>query len=825
MATITSAQSGNFNATTTWVGGVVPVDADSFIIAAGHTVTYNISTPVTDGFDDSDIYGILQTLSGTPTTLRMNGRLRVRTNGTYHARSGHVLQFRGTAASSHILYVLNETGASLIMEGSDGMPTTTLSANANERSTSFSLASATNFAIGEWFCIFNNTTAYTGDAGANTLRDEGFWIHDISGNTVYFRQYVGPESTVVSAAGTSLVVANAKVFRVGQIIIFGTGANRNIHTINSINYVTNTITLSGSVTGTVTGLTVYETGSDKIHASGDKVRKVATVTTTTSASNTNTVTVANSNMFAANDEVWIEARSECGGNTDGNWNAYGADTGPRYRHVVSSVSGNVLTLSANVGYNVVNGALVTRLTRDVVVEPVTPNSDYYGVFVQAFTTNFTRKIILKDVFFRHVGSSQGQAEGGVYLQQSTHGSTDSLPVTLSQQIPQLSRAPWLEGIVLTGSNSTRDLGGLWNSSRYGQLRCCITVGRFNSGIVPGWYNAGNCCYNCISSGSDAWGYRVEHLAEWGEFAYNYASRNFRQGRFIQYDANLGNHHYIADASNQESLFITTSNSPLYYKIKSTGSRFGPTVDRGNTQISYSELRRLSGLADENSDPPGTTQRGFFHNIISRGVNRNFFTSIEHNFEIDNIRQFGRGYERFWDQNETAWRVLNNNEIDEYGNGFYISVFVPSNVSVIATGTIKLFTPYSGNRPRFEARDIMSAVGANRLSNGGGDYSSFVAGGAQSLQYTVAAEGNYETLTLNIAAVSFSRNINIGIHVDNRNAQRGYWMKPIDVFLNTPYPYPVPNDSSVNSGFGPATGNIYIRDSASTYKVRLGGRIG
>ena len=89
MATITSAQSGNFNATTTWVGGVIPIDSDSFIIATGHTVTYNVATPVTNGFNDSDIYGILQTLSGSPTVLRMNGMLiyhqyRLLTNSKQH---------------------------------------------------------------------------------------------------------------------------------------------------------------------------------------------------------------------------------------------------------------------------------------------------------------------------------------------------------------------------------------------------------------------------------------------------------------------------------------------------------------------------------------------------------------------------------------------------------------------------------------------------------------------------------------------------------------------------------------------------------------------
>lgn len=46
MATITSAQSGNFSDTATWVGGVVPGASDDAVAATGHTVAINVDTTV-----------------------------------------------------------------------------------------------------------------------------------------------------------------------------------------------------------------------------------------------------------------------------------------------------------------------------------------------------------------------------------------------------------------------------------------------------------------------------------------------------------------------------------------------------------------------------------------------------------------------------------------------------------------------------------------------------------------------------------------------------------------------------------------------------------
>jgi hypothetical protein len=46
MATITSAQSGDFSDTNTWVGGVVPTSGDDAVAATGHTVVIDVDTTV-----------------------------------------------------------------------------------------------------------------------------------------------------------------------------------------------------------------------------------------------------------------------------------------------------------------------------------------------------------------------------------------------------------------------------------------------------------------------------------------------------------------------------------------------------------------------------------------------------------------------------------------------------------------------------------------------------------------------------------------------------------------------------------------------------------
>jgi len=822
MAVITSAGTGNFSAGATWVGGVAPVDGDSFVIAAPHIVTVDsgITVPAT-GYVDSTINGILQHTTSGISSIRMNGILQVGAGGTYHMRGDARLDFRGTLAQNRGLRISSGSNSSFIAEGEDGMPSTTLSTGISEGATSLSVSSGTNFAPGEWIAVYNNTTAQTGNAGNTTLRDEGFWIHEVSGNTIYFRQYVGPESTVVSGENNIIYVANAKIFRESQKVIFGTGSNRNIHTITAINYGANQLTLSGNVVGVVAGLPIYETGTDKIHGANDKVRKVATVTTASAVSTASIITVANANKFTAGDDIWIEARSEVGGTTDGAWNAY------ETVRTVASVSGNTITLTAPISYNVVSGALVTRLTRRVQIRAVS-ETDYFSWWTDFLNANYTRKLIFKDVYLWNCGTDSGNPGRGIEIR--GHFSTNSPPVTLTETVPQWNQQPWIEGVALRGSQRSPDIGGffLWDG-RYAQARCCLVTRTFDGFGAP-WYNAGQCVYNSISTRNSRWGFRSEGLFEWGEIAYNYVSRCYHHFRLITwYEVGMGYHHNISDACNEYALTSLPGNHgpALIYKHKHTGVRFGINQDPpGNSGLTYSSLKYLSGLTTPASAIPGTSQAGFYYQQMDRGSNNySQVTIYEDDFEYDRVRQFGYNTERIWDPVEDAWRVYFRWDYMEYGCGWSESVYVPAGTTVRARCSIKLPSIYSGNAPRFEARSTYSNVGPNQLGNTGGNWSSVLSGGSTVQQYlnTSTVLNTYQTRELTIGAVNFPRYIQIGVHGDSTNMTEGFWMKNPEIFFDKPYINSA--FTTANSGSGPRVPSGFgIRNTFNQLVTRLGGRI-
>ena len=111
-------------------------------------------------------------------------------------------------------------------------------------------------------------------------------------------------------------------------------------------------------------------------------------------------------MFTANDEIWIEMRSEAAGSTDyeGRYDNSSYQKAGWFKHTISSVSGNTITLSAGTNYKVVEGALVTRMTREICFETVATDGSDYGTFYaeqRNASTSYSRKGIAKDVYFKN----------------------------------------------------------------------------------------------------------------------------------------------------------------------------------------------------------------------------------------------------------------------------------------------------------------------------------------------------------------------------------------------------------------------------------------
>ena len=826
MATYNSSQSGNFSSSATWGGAGVPADGDLFNVLAGHTVTIDtgISIP-TNGYGDSYVYGILQSQASQNTTLRMNGRLYIKGGGLLHLRAGAKIQINGTSAEQHGIWQENEEAASVIMEGSDGMPSTTLSANTVEGSTSLTVASASNFAAGEWIAIYDNTTT-VGATNDHVYQhqDEGFWIHDISSNTIYFRIFGGPNDvSVVSSSGSNIVVTNAKVFREGQVIIFGTGANRNIKTISSINYASNIITCDSSITGTVTGQIVYLTGTEKYHGISSKVRKIATVTTASATSTSTTITVANANMFSANDEIWIEWRGEADGSTDyvGNYNSIGNIS--KTKHTIQSVNSNTITLTGQVGYNVVEGALVTRMTRDVVCETVaTDGSDYAFFFCDLYQTNYNRKLILKDVYFNNFGNDDANYMTGVTIR-GNH-STDNLSVTLTETIPARGQEPWIEGVVLHGypENTHRnDWGGIWLfSARYAKARCCMVMNSDEGFGV--YYQPGSSLANCIATACREWAFRFEGQTEWYEYAYLYSSRTTYGIRDLRlYEHGLGMHDIICDATQYGVMSYSGNPGLAIYRSRFTALRYGMLSENSGCGLLYCQVKTLSGLPNVDADT-GTPQAGsYYTSNFYRSQGDNSLFSVEHNYEVDAMRMYGFNSESKWDINENAWKFYRR--YDNSDNPAIMErILIPANVTVRVSAKVKLTPGFSGTYPYLGAIDLISNVGENRIGNSGGADSSIWAGKRYTIQYTASAASDYEEKQITIAPKPYPRNYNIAVFSNNASATEGFWIKDFQINIDKPYAIPPFNLVNNQNAFSPVP--TQVKSSFSEQKIRLSARI-
>ena len=856
MTAYTSTQSGAFNSAATWGGGGSPSAAgDTFNIAAGHTVTYAADVNSgNDGFGDSYIYGILVHNK----KMHMNGRLYIKGGGTLHQTSGSEILFKGATNDTHGLWHENETNANWIAEGTDGMFSVALNGATDAESTVLQLDSgaASRFAVGEWIAVFENNgnTKRTDDGSPAAFRDEGFWIHDVdvSNDRLYFKRYVGPEDVTITSIdsddngdSTTMTLSNAKKFSVGQAVIFGTGSNRNVTTITATNYSRNEITVAAISGTTSSGTGIYYTGTEKHHVDNSKVRKVATVTTAASNGGTNTITVAHSVGFAANDEIWVEARSECGasgGTADTDDIIHNTYSGV---HTIASVNttNHTITLDSNLPYNVVNGALVTRLTRDIVVGAQTLGTDKPYYYLE-FQSSFTRKLILKDVYFRGVCSSNNNIYSGVVFRgyASTNdgangdgGDTDgndwnanttALPVSVSIEYIKSDRQPYIEGIsaLFNGDGYNRDHSGLWLWDSFSfKIRCGVVI-RSRDGL-HGYYDPNQCYYNCIAAESRYRGIRGHGHHDRTEYGYCYLSRCER-GIHLQdmYDPGIGFHDIICDASSQYSLYMYTSAATHggLYNIRMTGSRYGVLTERNGTDILLHRSCLKLATSYEQVDPAGQmlyagASRGGHFGLSGFRVPRIIFS--EYDNECDRVKYYTYHMVYEWDDTEGAYKIRRRS--NSSGQPMIADViYVPPSVEMKARITMRGVSGFSGTRPyAFAATAHSRRNVAENLMGTTSEFQTFVGGGVIQSQFSSTFDSGYENEDITVTAKPYGRLIQVGMYSSSSNATEGFYMKPIKVvFSNT----------SKNPEMGKlhhattTAGLIKISDSLDDVVIRLGG---
>ena len=575
MAALTSTQSGNWSSSSTW-GGSTPADGDTFTIAQGHKVTVNSDVRAgSAGFGDISVRGNLH--FATNAIMRINGRITVQGNGsTDYSKSGGVsaqdfteggsssgallsatgnnilLEFDGDNADQHGIWIENVTYSSWKFIGDDSVTTTTISSEASVEDSYLTVADEAGFGIGDWIAIYN-----AGQQDYRVRSDEGCWVHDIdtANNRIYTKKFVGPKAIVSSASGTSLVVDYANIFRVGYIIIFGTGNNRNVKTITAISG--NTITLDSSISGTISsGTEVYETGLDKKHLSGSTVRRNAAVLTSAAAVNDTTVNISDATDIGVGDTINIDVNND----VDTNWD-YNTE------YLVTAKSLDTLTVSPAIANVRKVGSLVQRLNRSIEIKAV--DADVRAFCYVEYYTDYnrasTREIGLKDILFNGIGGNTNNTyyRPACFVAGYNSRYRDNEYTTNSRQDYQSK----YENCVALNTNNNPSYGGLSTRHPYGFVhRNCLSV---RSGQRGGFQWSSHHDIQFVNNYTTRNSYNSLHndgmYEAFNEWAYLYFTRSDDYGFMIHHNREMNPMHNV--------ILLNHENRPMYTYYQAPNSTF------------------------------------------------------------------------------------------------------------------------------------------------------------------------------------------------------------------------------------------------------------
>jgi len=393
MATITSTQTGDWHATGTWVGGAVPANNDLVVIAHGHKVT--ISTDITAAITDNvTIDGNLHFADGGK--MHLNGRMTVKNTSNANNTAGEfttddgdsgsllsmaagsLIKISGNNSAQHGIQIDGRAWCGVDIDGGEPTLKTELNGNHIQQSSYLTVDDSANFTANDLISIYKREEDF------RLANDECFWVHDVDteNHRIYFRQFVYPRVTnkapiISNVSGATITVDDANVFRVGYLLIFGTGDNRNVLKITAINGKTNVITFGSTVDNapSLIGEYVYQTGTEKYHLNDSHVRRTssAMAATYSGATDLRTVVVNNAADFSSGDKIYIEA---CG---DDSYNYVSGGETNVWRHrlvyTISSISGTTITVDRDILYDGKIGGLIAKMSRGVVIKACAANGD------------------------------------------------------------------------------------------------------------------------------------------------------------------------------------------------------------------------------------------------------------------------------------------------------------------------------------------------------------------------------------------------------------------------------------------------------------------
>jgi hypothetical protein len=948
MAAYTSTQSGNFSSTATWGGNGYPsANADTFTVVAGHTVTYDLATPLNEGLGTSVIAAGGTWRFNANTAIRFNGSFQV--NGNFFMNTGVKVLLKGTTSVDNVFDIRNYTqltttavsgtagqftivvassanmivgnklggtgigsnatitqingttvtlsvansgtvsgtitiGSTVEMIGSEGMASTVITAavGADQYQQGFiTVSDPSIFAVNDWVAFYERNMS---DSIADR-EDEGFIIHDISGNNLYLREFVGPTATITAVDRNFITVSNAKVFRTWQALIFGTGANRNTSKIAGINYGTNTIQLVNTPTGSFVGQTVYTTGPLKpklINVA--RARKAATTVATQAAANATQIVLSSVAGFSVGDEILIDAR----------WpgdSSY-TDERPEKRNI-TAIAGNTITINAALGYIAYVEAFVVRLTRDIEITgdyeiTLTLNAAqsfaindvitqaYSGArgVVKTATTNSTT-VVIQDIFGAfatgttnspwlskngtpiagnaYVSSqviSTAQGHAGFALNRGSAFTTNNLPclqmrdiefTTFSNTNSTTSRI-WLRG---QWSSPTQANGGVefegltWatpsQTDNFNYQVRGIYIQRY---LNDATFRLG-VSYNTTHGIWADEGYNLQNLGVFNNYSarsetYCYGTQHLVGGAWefaYNYAHRADDIGFIHNAARWcgRGIHHNWANVAQGRTVQidtgygSAYYLFQNRYQRGVTPINTNAGRSMQFLYNEFIDTAtqAFTSDSGYH-AHNTSVAADFANySLEHNYVIDSVMIYFPNGQRLWDPTQQAWRVITDDNNGNSEYGMDEVIFIPAGTTVSVQGTLRFDPAFNGTSPKLEILDSCDRFYYGTQN----EYATTnypLIGARTNATFNVSNRTTYQSVTITHPPKNYSRFATVGIINVNQNASEGWWEKPLQIRYDT-----LPAGPFVPTGIGvrTITGQVSAgRRPIGTPITRIGGRV-